>query len=144
MKKDYSYWIIPVYKDNNWDYRFLLINQKTFDGDFWWFPKWHAENWEDWLNAAIRELREEVWIENIKIDKENYWDINYNFENKWIKYNKKVRYRLWFVDNKDVIIQEKEVKWYKRAKFNEVLDILTYENMKKLFIEISKNLFVIK
>ncbi len=145
MIKDFSYWIIPAYKNNNWDYEFLVINQKTYNGSFWWFPKWHAENWEDNITAAIRELEEEVWIKNIRIDlKKSGW-FSYTFTtgniNTWVKwdnYDKTVKYWLWFVTNKEVKIQQEELNGYKRANYDDTLNILSHKNMKKIFVEITK------
>ena len=143
MIKDYSYWIIPVYKNNDWNYEFLVINQKTYNGSFRGFPKGHAEEGETWLTAAIRELQEEVWIENIKLDNKKYERFSYNFEEKWIKYNKTVKYRLWFVDSKNVSIQEEELNGYKRANYDNTIKILSHRNMQEVFKKITKNLFVI-
>lgn len=144
MIKDYSYWIIPVYIDSNWDYEFLVIHQKTEKWSFWGFPKWHAEKGEDWLTAAIRELEEEVWINDINIDERKFWWFDYKFEERWIKYDKTVKYRLWSTKNKDVTIQQEELKWYKRVNYTDTLTILSHKNMKDIFTEITKNLFVIK
>lgn len=147
MIKDYSYWIIPVYKNNDWNYEFLVINQKTHNGSFRWFPKGHAEGSENGLTAATRELQEEVWIADIKIDEKNYWWFSYTFDTgnsstweKWIKYDKTVKYRLWFVDNKEVKIQEDELNWYKRANYDDTLNILSHKNMKDLFWAMTKKI----
>ncbi len=130
MIKDYSYWIIPVYVNSNWDYEFLVIHQKTENWSFWGFPKWHAEKWEDWLTAAIRELEEEVWIKDVKIDEEKFWWFDYQFIERWNKYDKTVKYRLWFVKNKDIQIQEDELIWYKRVSYDDTLNILSHKNMR--------------
>ena len=140
MIKDYSYWIIPVYKNNDWTYEILVINQKTYNWSFRGFPKWHAEEGEDGLTAAIRELQEEVWIENIKLDDKKYGWFGYNFEEKWIKYDKTVKYRLWFVENKEIKIQEDELNWYKRANYDDALNILSHKNMKDVFKDMIKYL----
>ena len=138
MIKDYSFGVIPVYTDKNWNYEFLIINQKTYNGNFWWFPKWHAENGENGLETAIRELEEEVWIKNINIDKNKFESFSYDFEEKWIKYYKTVKYRLWFVKNKDVIIQKEELNWYKRTDYNNTLRILSHTNMQNTFKNMTK------
>jgi 8-oxo-dGTP pyrophosphatase MutT (NUDIX family) len=136
MIKDYSYWIIPVYKDENWNNEFLLINQKTYNGSFWWFPKWHAENGEDNISAAIRELKEEVWIYDIILDKNKSEWFKYTFKQAWQEFDKTVKFWIWFVNSKDVIIQQEELNWYKWANYDDTLNILTHKNMKDLFIKI--------
>ena len=144
MIRDYSYWIIPVYKNSNWDYEFLIINQKTYNWSFWWFPKWHSEKWETELESAKRELEEEVWIKNININtKKTLW-FSYNFEEKWIKYDKTVKYWIWFVKDKNVIIQKEELNGYKRTNYNDTINMLSHKNMKEVFKKITKDLFVIK
>jgi hypothetical protein len=143
MVEDASYWIMPVYINKNWEYEFLVINQKTYNWNFWWFPKWHAEAWEDGITAAKRELSEEVWIEKIDIDLANFWWFKYNFKENWLEYNKTVKYRLWFVISKDIKIEEEELNWYKRANYETTLKVLSYKNMKEVFIKATKDLFVI-
>jgi hypothetical protein len=143
MVKDYSYWIIPVYINKFWEYEFLVINQKTYNWSFWGFPKWHAEDWEDGITAAKRELAEEVWIEEIDINLDKFWWFKYNFEENWQKYDKTVKYRLGFVNLKDIKIEEDELNWYKRANYEDTLKVLSHKNMKEVFKETTKDLFVI-
>ncbi len=144
MIKEYSYWIIPVYKNNDWNYEFLVINQKTHNGSFWWFPKWHTEKWEDEITTAIRELEEEVWIKDIDIQLVKSEGFSYSFETgnaddkNIVKYDKTVKYRLWFTDSKEVTIQDKELNWYKRANYDDTLNILSHKNMKDVFKNMTK------
>lgn len=140
MIKDYSYWIVPVYKNNNWEYEFLVIHQKTYNGSFWGFPKWHAEKWEDWLTAAKRELSEEVWITNVNIIEDNFYWFDYQYKENWNQYDKTVKFRLGFVDSKNVKIQEEELKWYRRVNFDDALNLLTHNNMKLVLKNIERKL----
>ena len=43
---EYSYGIVPIYKNDKWECKFLLINQKSQKHSFRWFPKWHKEKSE--------------------------------------------------------------------------------------------------
>jgi predicted NUDIX family NTP pyrophosphohydrolase len=132
MIKDQSYWIIPVYKNDDWSHEFLIINQKTGNWSFWWLPKWHAEVGEDWIQAAKREFVEEVWISNFKVIEDKYFEINYIFQEKWDKINKTVKYWIAFVKSKDVKIQDAELNWCKRMDFDSAMKILSHENTKNI------------
>lgn len=57
----------------NKEWKILLI--KHSKKDFWVFPWWHIEKWEDEYKALKRELKEEF---NVKI--------NIIWEKKWLKF----------------------------------------------------------
>lgn len=132
MKKDFSYWIIPVYKNKEWDCEFLIIDQKTNNGSFWWFPKWHPEEWEDWISAAKREFEEEVGINEFEIKKDKNFEVSYMFKDKWQKITKTVKYRIAIVWNKNVKIQTKELNGYKRVDFDTAIKKLSHENTRNI------------
>lgn len=138
MIKDTSFWIIPAYKNDKWNYEFLIIDQKTYNWNFVWFPKWHRELWESEIETAKRELKEEVGISDVEIDEKRFWWFNYKFTEKGVKYDKDVKYRLGYVKHKENTIQVEELNSCKWVSFDEVLKQLTHENMKKIFIEIAK------
>jgi bis(5'-nucleosidyl)-tetraphosphatase len=140
MKKDFSYWIVPVYKNNDWTHEFLIINQKTNNGSFWWFPKWHAENNEDWVGAAKREFVEEVWINDFEIVKDKSFEVRYTFQENGKRINKTVKYWLAFVSNKDVKIQDIELNGYKWTDFDGAMNILSHENNKNILKKVIKEL----
>ena len=138
MIKDASFGVVPAYKNKNWEYEFLIINQKTYNWSFVWFPKWHPEKWETEIETAKRELEEEVGISDVEIDKNRFWGFNYRFKEKWIKYDKDVKYRLWYVTTKTNTIQVEELNSCKWVSYDDVLKQVSHENMKKIFIEITK------
>ncbi len=140
MKKDFSYWIVPVYKNEDWSHEFLIINQKAGNWSFWWLPKWHAEMGEDWIQAAKREFVEEVWINNFEVIEDKYFEINYIFQEKWEKIYKTVKYRLAFVGTKDVKIQDIELNWYKWVDYDRAIKILSHENTKNILKKVIKEL----
>jgi len=132
MENDASFWII-AYKKNEYDENeYLLINQKSINWNFWWFPKWHAENWEDWITAAKREFLEEVWISNVKLLWEKSFINKYSFKNWEKTIIKTVTYRIWKIENQEVKIQEEELNWYKRANYLNAQKILTHKNNKEI------------
>lgn len=132
MINDASYGIISYKENSYWEYEYLLINQKSKNWNFWWFPKWHAESWEDGITAAKREFYEEVWFKNIKIIWEKTFSTNYSFREWEEIINKIVTYRVWKINDWDVKIQEEELNWYKRANFSNAEKILSHENNKKI------------
>lgn len=140
MKKDYSYGIIPIFVNKKWEKEFLIINQKTEHWNFVWFPKWHPETWEDEITTAKRELKEEVGISDVEIDENRFWGFNYKFKEKWIKYDKTVKYRLGYVQSKETKIQEEELNSCEWLSYDDVLKNITHENMKKLFIKMISNI----
>ena len=129
-KKDYSYWIVPIYVNDKWEQEFLLINQKSINWSFWGFPKWHPENWEDGLVAAKRELFEEVGISDIDIDTNKNFEIKYSFKENWEEIQKTVKYRIWYTNKRNIVIQEEELNWYKWTDFDNMISLLTHNNTK--------------
>lgn len=137
MKKDHSFWVIPFYKNEDWSIDFLLINQKSDFWAFWWFPKWHPENNETELEAAKRELFEEVWIKDIAIIETKKFEISYLCHRKDNEpLDKTVTFFVWEAKSKDIKIQEEELNWYKRTNFKSAMWILTHNNYKKLLEDV--------
>ena len=114
MKKDYSFWVIPFYRNNNWTIDFLLINQKSDFWSFWGFPKWHPEWNETPLESAKRELFEEVWIKEIEIIWNQTFEISYICRGKDLEtLDKTVTFFVWETKDKNITIQQEELNWYK-------------------------------
>jgi len=57
MIKEYSYGTITLYKDKNGRVEILVVKWAWYR----WFPKWHIEEGETPVEAAVRELQEEAW-----------------------------------------------------------------------------------
>lgn len=139
MRNEHSYWIIAFFDNSNWEREFLLINQKSDNWAFWWFPKWHAEDWEDGLQAAKREFFEEVGIKDVQIIWEKTFDTNYIFHRSWMEdIWKTVTYYIGKVEKKDVKIQEEELNGYKRANFESAVNLLSHKNYKELLVKAIK------
>lgn len=139
MQKDHSYWIIAFFENANWEREFLLINQKSDNGSFRWYPKWHAENGENWLQAAKREFWEEVGIKDVKIIWERTFDTNYIVHRPWLDDMwKTVTFWVGKVENKEVKIQIEELNWYKRANFEYAMNMLSHKNYKDLLEKVVK------
>ncbi|HRX63739.1 MAG TPA: NUDIX domain-containing protein, partial [Candidatus Absconditabacterales bacterium] len=102
MKKDYSYGIVPIYVNERGENEFLVIHQKTKHGSYWGFPKGHMEKGENEIQAAKRELYEEVGIKDIEILENKSFETQYFFEENGEKIDKTSKYWIGLVDNKDV------------------------------------------
>lgn len=95
----------------------------------WDFPKGHVENNETEVETAIREVKEETNID-IEIPNADYrYEIYYSPKEN---VNKTVVFFLARNISKDTIKQDAEIKnigWY---SYDEAMDILTYNDAKKL------------
>lgn len=133
---EYSYGIVPIYKNDKWECKFLLINQKSQKHSFRWFPKWHKEKSEIDIQAAQRELKEETWISKINIISNKKRSLQYTYNLSWIERKKKVFFRSGFVKNQEVFIQNLEINEYLRCSKEEILSKLTHKNVKIMFQKI--------
>ncbi len=139
MGSDHSYWIIAFFDNSNWEREFLLINQKSDNWSFRWFPKWHAEKWENGFQAAKREFWEEVGIKHVQAIWTETFDTDYIFHRLWMpEIHKTVTFWVGQVKNKDVKIQEEELNGYKRANFETAIKLLSHENYKDLLEKVAK------
>lgn len=131
-KKDYSYGVIPVRKEQD-DWYVFLINQYSATGDvFWTFPKGHPEAGESPEEAARRELTEETAIVLEKLDTLKVYTQEYTFPFKDILIEKSAVYYLGFVQDEQFSIQEDEVKeagWFLLA---DALEKLTHDKSKTI------------
>ena len=124
-KNNISCWII-IDKNN----RLLLIkrkyNKKAFP-NYWSLPWWNQEKWESVENTAIREIKEEVWLD-FKITK-LFIEDELIVEEKWI-INHFYRY-LWKV-SWNIIIQEDECDWFWWFTFEETKKLLINSNINNI------------
>ncbi len=142
MFKEYSYWIVPIFQNLDWELQVLLIQNKWW----WhrWFPKWHQEQWETPLQTAIRELQEETWLQIDKIQWQNiltekYIDY-YTFQTQWKKIYKQVWYFIWYVQSQKVQIQQDEIINYQRIDINQAQDQLTHDWSKNILQQIKQTI----
>ena len=117
-----------IYTIINKEINYLLI--KDFHGNFG-FPKGHLEKDETEIEAAIREIKEEVGIDIIL-------DTNFRKELNYIMPNgiaKKSVYYLGFYKDQKVIKQLEEVDETLLLPFSKAIDTLTFDNMKETLVE---------
>ena len=119
-----------VYKKiDNINY-YLLI--KSLNGDVG-FPKGHMELGETEIETAIRELKEETNVEVNVINGFRY-QIEYKLPNK-IDTIKQSIYFLGEYISGDIIKQDIEVSEARFVSYSEALDLLTFNDTKKILIE---------
>lgn len=136
MDREYSYWIIPIYKNIKWDIEVLIIKSKLRGHR--WFPKWHKEDWETPIQTASRELFEETWIiindiEN-NIFKETYKE-RYTLQREWKPIEKYVTYFVCYTQSKEVKIQKDEIIDFLWLAIDKVEEMFTHKSSKALFQE---------
>lgn len=129
LKKEKSCGCIII-KDN----KVLLINE--IHGNFWGFPKGHMENGETEIETALREVKEEVGLD-VKIDTDKRYVLNYIIDNKIDKTT--VLYVAEPISDK-IVMQESEIDNVKWCSFDEALDLLTFDDWKKVLREVINEL----
>ena len=102
----------------------------------WGFPKGHLENDETEIEAALREIKEEVGID-AKIDS------NYRKELVYVMPNGIEKHSIYFIGkflNQIPSKQLEEVQDIKILSYNQTLDILTFDSMKQVLKEVNSYL----
>ncbi len=141
--KDFSFGVVPVFKDGD-KLLFLLIQHLHKKGGHWAFPKGHPEVGETGLETAKRECEEETGLKNVKIFEDLEFFEKYSFEQGGVQIDKTVKYFLGISSDKNVIPQEIEIGNYAWLEFNEALEKITFAEGKKMLIEVGTHLDRIK
>ena len=108
---------------NNIYYLIILDNNNNYG-----FPKGHLEKDETLIQAAIREIKEEVGID-IEIDESFKEELNYIMPNG---INKKAVYFIGKYTNQTPNRQLEEVEKILLLPYDEAYNILTFDNMKRV------------
>ena len=113
-----------VYTDIDNERYYLII--KDFHNNYG-FPKGHLEENETLQEAALREIKEEVGLDVILDD-------NFKEELRYIMPNgieKSSTYFIAYYCDQEIDFQKEEVQETKLLKYEEALQILTFESMKE-------------
>ena len=129
LKKEKSCGCIII-KDN----KVLLVYEKN--RNFWGFPKGHMEGNENEIQTALREVKEEVGLD-VEIDETKRYTLNYIIDNK---IDKTTVLFLAKPISDNVIKQESEIEDAKWCNFNEAIEKITFDNLKKMFKKAIKDL----
>jgi len=115
--------IIYTIRDN----RIFYLLQKDFHGNFG-FAKGHLEEGETELEAAKREIKEEVGLD-VEIDTDFCEITDYVMPNGIAK---RAYYYLAYYEDQEPVLQEEEVEDVVLLPYDEALNRLTFDNMKEI------------
>lgn len=135
--QDASYGIIPVLKSESGYKVYLLRNR---NGNFWGFPKGHAEEGEEAIEAACRELLEETNLEVLSIIRKEPFIEKYSFQKEDHIVDKTVEFYLAYT-TEEAKVDDSEIHEGKWISLQEAVSLSTYEEGKALCKEIASFLF---
>ena len=136
--KDKSFGIIPIFKNINSELLFCLVQHQS---EHWGFPKGHPEKNESEEKTALRELKEETGLEEVKLVQDISFGQNYIFEKNGVRYDKSVKYFLGIVATKDTNTLDEfmdEITGVKWLSYKETRDLITFENTKVILDEVQE------
>ena len=107
--------------------KYLLL---LHGSDYWNFPKGKLESGESEIEAEGRELAEETGITEIKIVEDFTVRYDYSFYAGGLEIKKLVKMFLAYYLGGDVVISH-EHKRFKWLTFDEAMNILKFENIKR-------------
>lgn len=113
--------------------KILLV--KEYNGSFWGFPKGHVENGESEVETAIRETKEETNLDVRVDDTKRYiskYIVNGNID-------KTVVYFKAYPINENIDRELSEIEDIRWCTKKEALDILTYDDSKRIIEEMEWN-----
>ena len=134
MKVDESFGIIPITpKKKKWEV--LLVLHKN--GNFWGFPKGHADLHEKGVDAAIRELKEETNLEAFHFIQLQTLEDRYEFSKDEEMVSKTVYYYIAEVRG-TLVLQKHEILDAKWCTFQDAKNLATYDGTKVLIDKAEK------
>ncbi|MBU0576105.1 NUDIX domain-containing protein [Patescibacteria group bacterium] len=136
MKKDFSYGLVPIYKDEE-KIEFLLTQH--IEGH-WAFPKGHAKGDETSLEAAQREFEEEAGIAQYRVDEGTTFEEEYYPQKDGQILHKTVVYYPAFVSDKKVVASKEEVADFGWFEYQEAMNKITFSGSKKILRQVRKYL----
>ncbi|GAB5411302.1 MAG: NUDIX domain-containing protein [Chlamydiales bacterium] len=136
MAKEVSYGILPLRKKKE-EWELFLVRHKN--GNFWGFPKGHADQGESPIQAARRELKEETDLDIEKFFTLQPYSEKYSFVRNGLKVEKEVHYYSALVIGEGRQCQEEllDARWF---SIEEVEKMLTYPEAKKIFTRLKEDL----
>ena len=130
--KSYCFGIVPLtYRTDCWEV-FLV---RHLNGGHWSFPKGHEEKGESPKETAERELKEETGLEVIRYLDTPYVVEKYQFHHEGVLVDKTVRFYLAEV-TPNHILQAEEISEGKWMPINDILEYVTFEEERKLYLSV--------
>ncbi|WP_010295565.1 bis(5'-nucleosyl)-tetraphosphatase [Clostridium senegalense] len=124
-----------LFRRNNKKIEFLLVKSIGRRG-YWGFPKGHMESGETERDTALREIKEETGLSNIKLYENLKITDSYSIKKDNIK---EVTFFIGEALSYNVKIQEEEIADYMWGTIESCLDVLTFESIKNI-LDYSNNL----
>lgn len=134
MNKEFSAGAM-IFKRKDDKILFLVIYSAR--NKIWGFPKGHLEQGETAKEAAVREIKEETGLDNLKFidgfrEEVLYETISKRMPFKGEKIEKHVTYFLCEVENQDIIVDGVEIMDHKFLFVKEAGELIRFENLKKI------------
>lgn len=127
-----------IFREENGNMKYLLLKHKR--RGHWGFPKGRIKNRETEKDAALREIKEETGIKNMKFisfrKKEKYI---YNLKNK--KFHKEVIYFLAKTKEGKIKLSNEHIK-YSWTNFEDTIKKIEKENLKQLVNRVHRILVI--
>lgn len=121
---------IVVYRLIDSEVEFLAVKSKP-DGH-WGFPKGHMEEGETEEETARREVLEETGL-RIHLNNGFRTEVEYRIHDKILK---KVVFFIGQIADSSIILQKEELEDFKWLKFAEMLNLLTFRNIKSVLLQV--------
>lgn len=128
MKYEKAFGVISVRKKDVFEV--LLVQHRK--GEYWAFPKGHAEIGEEPKETALRELKEETGLSGVRLLNLGPFEESYVFEIEGQKISKDVLYFVYEVEG-DISIQNEEILKAEWLDFSSAERLITYPQSKKIF-----------
>lgn len=114
---------------------FLLIYSNR--NKLWGFPKGHLEEGETEREAAVREIKEEAGLDDLKfiegfVGKVTYETISKRPPFKGETIEKYVTYFLCETEKQDIIVDGREITDYRFLNFIQVEELIKFANLKNI------------
>lgn len=131
MNKEFSAGAV-VFKKEGDDILFLVIYSAR--NKIWGFPKGHLERGETAKEAALREIKEEVGLEDLRFIEGFREEIAYETISKRLPFEgqtieKYVTYFLCEAKNQDIVVDGREISDYRFLLLNEAEEMVKFRNL---------------
>jgi 8-oxo-dGTP pyrophosphatase MutT (NUDIX family) len=129
MKKEKSSGCI-IFDPISYD-KVIVVYEKN--AKFWGFPKGHLEQGETELDAAIREVKEEIGLDVEILDSNYRYPINYYIKEYDVD-KTSVFYLAIPKENISLVNQEKEIETSKWVNLVEAYEIVSFQDIKNAYL----------
>jgi len=134
MNKEFSAGAV-IYRKKDNAILFLVVYSNR--NKIWGFPKGHLEKGETEKESAVREIKEEAGLEDLKFiegftGKVTYETISKRPPFKGDKIKKYVTYFLCETGKQDIIVDGREITDYRFLNFSQTEELIKFTNLKNI------------